>query len=134
MKVTLMTSEGPILSQFRHENETWKRILEFLSDENIYLKNRLSEILRNIVDHDHVQLNKIEQFHNRLLNADDRIKLLRKEVAENEMSLNRYICLDGSLQKDFQKKQNKLMKDLKSAEGEFNKLKYEFNSYLDEIL
>lgn len=129
-----MTKEVSIISQLHHENETWKRVLEFITDENIHLKNRLSDILRDFNEQDHRLLEKIELFHNRLLHADDITRKLRKEVADKEIILEKHPFINLESLKDFQKKQQKLMKDLHSAETEFNDLKYEFNSYLGEIL
>jgi len=40
-----MLNGNTLIKQFRHETETWKRTLGFIEEENIILKNRLSEIL-----------------------------------------------------------------------------------------
>jgi hypothetical protein len=36
-----------ILSQYRHENESWKRYLQFIQQENNFLKNRLAQVLQH---------------------------------------------------------------------------------------
>ena len=38
------------LIQLQYEINTWKRLLSFMSEENIQLKNRLSEVLKNKFD------------------------------------------------------------------------------------
>ena len=38
---------GIKLRLLRQESDAWKRILEFMTEENIHLKNRLSEILKS---------------------------------------------------------------------------------------
>ena len=35
------------LMQLRHEIDTWKRMLGFMQEENVHLKNRLSDVLKD---------------------------------------------------------------------------------------
>ena len=35
------------LMQLRHEINTWKRMLSFMQEENVHLKNRLSDVLKD---------------------------------------------------------------------------------------
>jgi hypothetical protein len=125
---------GSMIIQFQHENDTWRRILGFITDENINLKKRLSEILKTLNDNDSSVLDRIEYFHNCLLKDDEIIRFLYREVADQGKLLIREIYEDGELVKEVRKKQKKLRKNLEIAEQQFNKLKFEFNSYLGEIL
>jgi hypothetical protein len=50
------------LKQLQYESDTWKRILGFMIDENIHLKHRITEILKNGFDKS--QLEGLEQFQN----------------------------------------------------------------------
>ena len=38
------------LKHLRHESEAWKRLLNFMLDENVLLKYRLAEVLKNHSD------------------------------------------------------------------------------------
>lgn len=131
---TIMAKGSPLLNQFQHENETWKRVLEFLKDENIILKNQLSGILPNIAEADDGLMEKIEYFQNHFVKEDEIIRLLRIELSEQGKLLVREMYEDGDVLKEVKHTQKKLRKEFEFAELHFNKLKYEFNDYLAEIL
>lgn len=121
--------------QLLHENATWKRVLGFLTEENINLKNRLSEILQNKADCDKSFLEQVEYFQNSFLKQDEVLGFLRIEVGDQENSLLPANFPGTAEQlKEIQKKQKKLRQEFESAELLFNKLKFEFNSYLSTIL
>lgn len=129
-----MTKADAIIKQFQHEIETWKRILSFLTDENINIKKRLSEILRTVESGDDKMLDRIEYFHNRLLKEDEVIAVLFREVGDQERSI-----MHNGFEEDLRlratgDKQVKLRNALEKAEQEFNKLNFEFNSYLTGII
>jgi len=123
-----------IIKQYQHEVETWRRILSFLSEENINIKKRLSEILKGMEKSDNAMLDRIEYFHNRLLKEDEIISFLSKEVADQNRLLTHEVYEDGNILKAVNGKQSKLRSALESAEQEFNKLNFEFNSYLSDII
>jgi regulator of replication initiation timing len=118
------------LKQLQYEAETWKRLLGFMTDENIHLKNRLSEILKDGFDKN--LLDEVEGFHSRFVKEDEMIGLLRNEVAELDKLLVREIFEDGSLILKGEKKLKTLRNNVSNAEKQFGKLKTEFNSYLSE--
>ena len=112
--------------QMFHELETWHRTLSYIQQENIHLKNRLSEIIKNGMDD--TLLEQVEYFQNQFLNKDAIILLLRQDIAIEK-------DLDGSLpQKKNWKRHDKLRKDMAMIESEFGKLKFDFNSYLSQSL
>ncbi len=118
------------LKQLQYEAETWKRLLGFMVDENIHLKNRLSEILKDRFDKN--LLDEVESFQSRFVKEDEMIGLLRNEVAELDKLLAREIFEDGSLIHKVDKKLKTLRSNISNAEKQFGKLKTEFNSYLSE--
>lgn len=118
------------LKQLQYEADTWKRLLGFMIDENIHLKNRLSEILKDGFDNN--LLDEVESFQSRFVNEDQMIGLLRNEVAELDKLLVREAFEDGSIIKQVDKKLKKLRDNIQNAEKQFGKLKSEFNSYLSE--
>ena len=118
------------LKQLLYESETWKRLFGFMLEENVHLKNRLSEILKNGFDKN--LLEDIEDFQNRIIKEDVRIGLLRNEVVELEKLQTREIFEDGQILKVINTKIRKLRNNIMNAEEQFSKLKIEFNSYLLE--
>jgi glutaredoxin 2 len=120
-----------ILRQFEYESDTWKRLLSFMIDENIHLKNRLVEILKSIPDQS--SLEEMENFHSRFIKEDDLINLLRNDVAELDRLLIREVFEDGKIFEDINRKLNKLRNNIVNAELQFSQLKLEFNNYFSEM-
>ena len=119
------------LQQFKHESDSWKRMLQFMQQENVNLKTRLAEVLKKDVRNDFLE--KAEYFQSGFLHLDERISFLRRDIAEiNRMFLTE-LFHDGHL-KDLDQKQKRLRKDIEAEELGFNKLKSEFYHYLAEAL
>jgi regulator of replication initiation timing len=128
-----MNSPEAKIKQFRHETDTWKRNIEFMMQENTYLKNRLAEVLKAELA-DEELLTAAEQFQNLFIREDEVIHLLRKDVAGMDKLLLREIYEDGHLLANVQQTQKKLSAEIRHAVAEFNKLKFDFNNYLSEVL
>lgn len=118
------------LRQLKYESDTWKRLLGFVAEENIHLKNRLSEVLKAHFDKN--LLNDVENFHNEFIRADELIGLLRNDIAEFDNLLTREEFEDGAIMKQVERKLKKLRHGVKDTEEHFAKLKSAFNSYLSE--
>jgi len=118
------------LKQLQYETETWKRLLGFMTDENIHLKNRLSEILKT--NFDHSLLEEVETFHSNFIKEDERISLLKNEVTELDKLLVREIFEDGTIIRKVGSKLKRVRNNIKNAEVQFNRLKLDFNNYLSE--
>jgi len=119
------------LQQFKHENESWKRMLEFMQQENVHLKTRLAEVLQKDVRKDFLE--KAEYFQSGFLQFDERIAFLRRDIsAFNKLFLTE-LFHNGHL-KELQLKQKQLRKEIETEEKKFNKLKGEFNHYLSEVV
>ncbi|MGZ5220895.1 MAG: hypothetical protein ACXWC7_12480 [Chitinophagaceae bacterium] len=120
------------LKQLQFESNAWKRLLCFMMDENVHLKNRITEILKN--DTDNNLLEEIENFQNNLVRQDEVISLLRHDTAELDKLLVREIFEDGAITKEINKKLKDLRNNISTAEKQFTKVKLEFNNYLLETL
>lgn len=118
------------LKQLKHECDTWKRQLCFMRDENVHLKTRLSEILKDGIVY--YLLEEIEFFQNRFTSEDDAIGLLRNEVAEFDKLLVKEMFVDGITSKKVDSKLKGLRNSIAVSERNFTKLKSEFNSYILE--
>ena len=120
------------LKQLQHESDAWKRLLCFMMDENVHLKYRLSEVLKDKFDKN--LLDELENFQNRFIKEDEQVGLLRNDVAELDKLFVREIFGDGEIMKKVGIQLKKLRKNIESAERQFGKMKSEFNSYLLENL
>jgi hypothetical protein len=118
------------LKQLQYETDTWKRLLCFMQEENVYLKNRLSEVLKDRFNKD--LLEEVESFQSSFIKEDQLIGFLRNEVAEIDSELVKEIFVDGKINKTIEKKINQLRNNLSNAEKRFGKIKMSFNNYLSE--
>jgi hypothetical protein len=115
------------LGQLKYESDTWKRLMGFLMDENVHLKNRLSEVLK--ANFENSLLNDVENFHSEFIRTDELIGLVRNDIAEFDSLLTREVFEDGAIVKQVEKK---LRHGVRAAEEHFGRLKSAFNSYLSE--
>ncbi len=118
------------LRQLQYESDTWKRLLGFLEEENIHLKNRLSEILKNGFNDN--LLDELENFHGRFVKEDELIRLLRNNVAELDDLLVREVLEDGKIIKEIRRKLKNLSDNIQNVQERFTRLKLEFNSFISE--
>ncbi len=128
-----MTNPGLKIRQFRHEIEAWKRSPEFIMQENSILKNRLAEVL-NATSNQSNFINESEQYQNCFVQTDEYIWLIRREIVELDQLLAGNAFPKGRSLDDVIQKQKKLSADMQNVGREFNKLKFEFNNYLGEVL
>ena len=112
------------LEQLLFESDTWKRALVFMTEENIYLKNRLSEILKKKIDKNF--LPRAEEFNNRFLKHDDLIKVLRNDISGFDKLLTRELFEDGAIVNAVEASLKIIRNNIKEAEERFNTLKFEF--------
>jgi len=118
------------LKQLQYESDTWKRLLGFMLDENIHLKNRISEILKNGFKKN--LLEELENFQSRFIKEDELIGLLRNDVAELDKLLLKEVYEDGKLIKEIGRKLKTFRNNMLNAERQFTELKLDFNHYLSE--
>ena len=116
------------LKQLQRESEVWKRILECMIEENINLKNKVTEIVKNGIDKN--QLEDVEEFQNSFIQEDALIGLMRNEVAEFDKMILKEPVEDGSIMSDLYKKLTLLRHNITVSEGHFSKLRTQFNVYL----
>jgi len=120
-----------IQEEIKYENEVGKKLLQGLQQDNVLLKNKLSEILKlNIRDG---ILEKAENFQTSFLLADERISFLRKDNMELCRQFLKAIG-DRNALEELSQKQKQLKKQIKQEEKEFNKLKLAFNSYIASVI
>ena len=118
------------VKQLQHESDTWKRELCFMGDENIHLKNRLSEIVKGDIDKN--LLENAETFQIRLIAEDEQIRGLRRDIAAFAKLVVREVFEDGVMLNEIMQKLGKIRVNMSSVEKQFNKLKIDFNRYFLE--
>lgn len=118
------------LKQLQFEIETIKRLIAFLKDENVFLKNRISEILEN--DFDHSMLDMVDDFQTRSVNEDIWIEHLRKEALALDTLLLKDSPDEGKQMKVIELKLKRLNGELQTAQRQFIKLKAGLNSFIKE--
>ena len=118
------------LKQIEHEIETWKRMLLYMQEENIHLKNRLSEVLKDRFDNKMLEV--VEVFQSRFIMLDDLVSSLKKEIAAVEETFYPKTNSAESVAHTSEKSITAIRNDLEVAEKMFAGIKTAFNHYLLE--
>jgi len=115
--------------QFIHEYQAWTRALDYLLQENSYLKTRLAQVVDNNTDKQFVAL--AEHYHNLFLQNDDFIKEMLRDIrVQQEFLKNLTDSHSVAPEKAILKKQVKLRNEMEHFERKFSQMKNEFNQYL----
>ena len=119
-----------MLKHLQEESDSWKRHLAFIREENIFLKDSLSQAVKN--SGVKTSLNDMENFLNQSIRLDDVHALLRHDVAVFDKLLLSEKLKDGQTgQKlEYEVKKNRI--NIKRYFEEFYNFKTEFNNYLRE--
>jgi glutaredoxin 2 len=116
------------LEQLQIEVDTWKRFIDFFREENIHLKNRLSNILKNKFDT--TLLEQMENFQSKFIKHDGLIIFLKKDITE----LDKLLMIEKSNQNKISdvldNKFDKFRRNLVNSEKQFYQLQIDFNGYL----
>jgi hypothetical protein len=116
--------------QIRYELEKWLRALEFIKEENLVLKKRLSEITLLKLDSD--LLNSAEDFHSMFLTNDAIVALLKTDILNYVQSLAKEVH-DAHVMEKLRKNYQTLSGDMGKLEKNFNKQMFDFNSYASGV-
>jgi hypothetical protein len=120
------------LSQFKYEASSWKRILEFIRQENIQTKNHLAEVVR-YSEPENYFLNDVEVLINNLLQIETAIALISEDIGPFERLLDKEFYVDGT-SKSITATRHSIMKDIRNLESQFKNTKYEVDSFLNNTL
>ncbi|KAA9038527.1 hypothetical protein FW778_13275 [Ginsengibacter hankyongi] len=116
------------LSQLKFEIETCKRLLNFIADENVHLKNRLAEIVKDSFEID--MLGEMENYLSKFVAQDELINLLKNDIAKIEKRLWAETHGDGEIVKDIDPPLRLLQSNILKTEGLFLTLCFDFNNFL----
>jgi hypothetical protein len=127
------TQEDPVknIRQFQTEIETWKQLLDSGMEENILLKNSISDILKN--NYDQSCLDEIEEFQTQFISEDELIHSLKSDVNDSDNMLYAKISEHRKMEKPFYKKMKDLRRDVTDFTTRFQTLKMAFNDFQHKI-
>lgn len=120
------------ISQVEQECGQWKRSLNFLLQENAFLKTRLAEIISDLKPGERF-LGDAEQFLQAFIRNDEVISFLRNDITAFRQLLTRYPAINEPLQPEVSNLQKTLRRDVNAIETAFTDLKYQFNNYLSDV-
>ena len=127
MQDTLPRIKG---SQSEYENDTWKRSLDFMIEENIRLKDRLSEILTDKFDKN--LLEEADSFQSRFIKQDELVGILKDDLKKLSTLIQGYNLTNENYFLQINRKRTAFREDMTTAENHFSHLKSDFNLFLSE--
>ena len=78
----MTTIDRQRIRHFQKESESWKRLLEYIQQENSYLKDLLADIVSQDINRE--LLGRAEEFQNQFITKDEMIALLRGDIYDFE--------------------------------------------------
>lgn len=130
MKVMLNIDEtAEKIHQYEYECMMWMRSLEYLKQENAYLKDRLAEV----VDHnsDKYFLAQAEHFQNQFIIKDEFLDELKHDISDQMELLKNQNFHSNNRQDDLTLRQDKLRDQMIFIERDFLNLRNDFQKYLN---
>jgi hypothetical protein len=118
------------IKQLKYELNNLKRLLNFMIEENIHLKNRISEILSDRFDS--YLLEEVDNFQSNLIKEDHLVVLLRNEITEVDSLLEKETNKDADFLKKTETRLKRLHRNMHNAEQQFTKLKSGFHRFLSK--
>ncbi|MEO7313910.1 MAG: hypothetical protein ABIW47_01905 [Ginsengibacter sp.] len=130
---TTSTEQGPNvkIEEFHAVINAWKNIFHSRIEENIRMKNKLGDILKNNYAQNH--LSEMEEFQNKFIREDEVTDLLRNDLIKfDDLSYNQ-IFKGEQMRESFEKSLNNLRKDIIKSEEHFDLLIASFDNFVLKI-
>lgn len=130
--ITKDIKDSSTLNQFQFEIHSWIRLVDFLNQENTYLKNRLSEVIDQIKDREKLAL--AEHFQNQFIVKDDVYDHILHDLKKQSYKWKDIHSLSGtSLQEELTKTQKNLREQIEFIERDHAVLSKDYNTYLSSL-
>ncbi|MFZ9589791.1 MAG: hypothetical protein ACO28V_08680 [Chitinophagaceae bacterium] len=127
--ITQHLKDSSTLNQFQFEVHTWIRLIEFLIQENTYLKNRLSEVIDHIKDRENLAL--AEHFQNQFIVKDDVYDHIIHDLKKQFQKWKGVTSITSKeVQDDLSKIQKNLKDQIEFIERDHAVLTKDYNTYL----
>lgn len=117
------------IQQYEYEGMMWTRSLEYLKQENAYLKDRLSEVVDQ--NSDKYFLAQAEHFQNQFIIKDEFLDELKHDVIAQIDLLKNQVDHPSTKQDDLTLRQDKLREQMVYIERDFLNLRNDFQNYLN---
>lgn len=118
--------------QVEQECDAFRRMLEYLFQENSYLKTRLAEKTHQLTSGDS-SVEKAEQLHQILIRNDELLYFLKNDINHLQKLLNNEAPALQQLSKhDLVNVQRTLRQEMNAISNNFNKIQLQINSFFDE--
>lgn len=130
-KITNRDNPEKDVTQFQKVLETWKQLLNSRMEENVLLKIKISEIVKN--NYDRNFLEEIEEFQTQFITEDELIHSLRSEVHELNNFLYDKMFEDEKKKKMFDPKMESLRRDMVNSVSRFGNLQTAFDEFQRKI-
>jgi hypothetical protein len=118
--------------QFLQECSGWIRLLDFVKEENSYLKNRLSLVVDQKAEADFLLL--AEQFQNQFILKDEFINEITQDVRRQQTILTDTTEKKIPAEEKLNKRQQKLRNEIEFLEKDFSADKNQFNKFISSVL
>ena len=117
------------LEQFHQENSTWLRTLDYMEQETVFMKNRLSKVVDLL--HTNDILDWAEDYQNRILMKEEAIDLMKQDIHAQERRLaSEYLFEGNQLKAEIVKSQTQLRLQMDYMETDFYRMRKDFNDYV----
>ena len=131
--ITQYLKDSSTLTQFQFEVHSWIRLIEFLNQETTYLKNRLSEVIDQIRDREHLAI--AEHFQNQFIVKDDIYDHIMHDLKMQSYKWKEIQSFSSKdLHEDLKKIRKNLSDQIEFIERDHAVLTKDYNTYLDALL
>jgi hypothetical protein len=130
--ITQDLKDSSTLQQFQFELHSWIRLIEFLNQENSFLKNRLSEVIDQIKDRENLSL--AEHFQNQFIVKDDVYDHIIHDLKKQSYKWKEVKSITSKeQQEELTKTQKNLRDQLDFIERDHAVLTKDYNTYLSSL-
>ncbi|MEN9744426.1 MAG: hypothetical protein RL640_264 [Bacteroidota bacterium] len=124
---------GSKWTQYMFETSSWIRLMDFLHQENAYLKTRLSEVMDDITNNQNLAL--AEHFQNQFLVKDDAYDHMKNDLQRHVEKWNQQTMSDETNAiLSLRKIHTRLKEQIDHIEREHAVLRKDYNTYLISLV
>jgi hypothetical protein len=124
---------GSKWTQYMFETSSWIRLIDFLHQENAYLKTRLSEVMDDITNNQNLAL--AEHFQNQFLVKDDAYDHMKNDLQRHVEKWNQQTMSDETNAiLSLRKIHTRLKEQIDYMEREHAVLRKDYNTYLISLV
>lgn len=117
--------------QFRYETEGWKRLLEFIKNENALTRHHLADFIGRSNGSEEM-LSVAENYLHNLQQIEIMTALLRNDVIHFEGMVEKHPADDQLPDSAIADKRKSLQKDVDRLQSEFRSIKWKMDNFLSE--